>query len=670
MTPMFSVRPMIWVLAIVAFTLALPAHAVRLSSTGANNEYVGVANYAFSYSSVPYTLTASCTNGSARDSAWKVIPASCDTTTDSSCWADTCEGCNFADAYISLSSMRKGLLNYYARDHKDGDQGVCTFEIGTSSFSINFNYQDTGVDFSLSLVPGTSTGEAGWITSGSCPPASPPASADVLPQSFSANVDPESQYNLICNEDFLVSLAADPSISNGAMISVVNNVNALSTGAQELPSAVEMTATRASSGALSSQEEGARTLSNRTTDSGRWLVTSDAAGREVRGALISGASLDTTELAACHLAGDDGSLDPVDRHYLYDCVLASLDGTSTRNEAITLPGSLLRVRPLKGPVPPVLATDVDVVSYVNIAISEFAKSARVSSTDTSQNIVWHGQGGQSRVVMVKRGSEDQIEVVTHSAKALSPIFMACAASQGGDELNPEYLCKANLRCTGSPCADSSWSVNSKLKLPAALFKNRPCQPDNGVLSMKPFLKVESPGLKGRRDLLKFHSKIVFPAGSVIRPDKTGFRLLVEDARGYTVVDVDVPGNHYAASDRTQSLQPQKPRRDLWQVGRGGKMFTYRSSKPIGGVVPSITMKLTRPRGNEWLVTVTGSRGRLNAQDLLLPLDASLTLNPADQNSGLCSATDFASPTESGNTVGTCSEQPMGPDKGGARIICR
>ena len=47
-------------LVITVLISAPVARAVTLDSSGTNNEYVGVANYAFSYTSVPYTLEGSC----------------------------------------------------------------------------------------------------------------------------------------------------------------------------------------------------------------------------------------------------------------------------------------------------------------------------------------------------------------------------------------------------------------------------------------------------------------------------------------------------------------------------------------------------------------------------------------------------------------------------------
>ena len=670
MNVIVSLHPMRTLLAIFSFAMALPAQAVLLESYEENNQYIGVANYAFSYSSTPLVVSGYCAIGTEENnSSWITIPSSCDTSTDATCWADTCtgDGCSLelnAEATISVGSMRKGLLRYYADNHNDTSQGYCNFSIGTSLFSINFDYEDTGEDFSLSLyaeayVDGVLTivtNSDGWTTSGACPNAT-----NFTASSGSDNVG--SQYNLICNEQFVVSLAADPTISHGAMISVVNAQGSLPSGSQEFSADASVSSQQAFNGsssqeqdsrkgvnrtagplnasnqsiaAIASATEGLRRLSNQTADDRRWLVTSDAEGKEMRGALLSGPSPYTTDLVACQLSGDDGNLDPVQRSYSYDCDLVSLDGTSNRKEVITVPGSVLRPRLLQAPLAEgratrVRATNRDVPSRINVAISDFAKGARLASPDGSKNLVWHGIGTTSRVVMVKRELEDIVEVVTHSPDALTPMFMSCSGANEGRALNPVYACTANLRCTGSPCPSASWSTVSNLTLPLALFKNRPCQPGNGVVAEAPFLEVSNPTTAGP-SYLRFRSTLVFPSGSVVRPDQTGFRLLVQDANGNTVVDADVPATPGGGRGPMNT----------WKIDGGGERFTFQSSNFRGALRPKVTIERGVGR-DEWLVSVSGGTlSDLNDLGLNFPLTASLTLQPADQNSGLCTATEFAS----------------------------
>ena len=85
-----------------------------------------------------------------------------------------------------------------------------------------------------------------------------------------------------------------------------------------------------------------------------------------------------------------------------------------------------------------------------------------------------------------------------------------------------------------------------------------------------------------------------------------------------------------------------PELDTWQVDGGGERFTFQSSKFSGALRPKVTIERGDGR-NEWLVSVSGGTlSDLNDLGLNFPLTASLTLQPADQNSGLCTATEFAS----------------------------
>ncbi len=649
-----STRRFAQALIVLGFAFALPAQAVQLDSSGENDEYVGVANYAFSYSSTPYELTGYCYNGDARDSQWWVIPSSCDPASDSSCWATTCEDCNNAEAYISMGSMRKGLLHYYAKDHKDDDQGICNFYIGSSSFSINFDYEDTGVDFSLSLE----AGDGSWTTSGYCPSTAPAPGIGAVAQSFETNTDPSSQSNLICNEDFIVSLAADPLISNAAMISVINNPGSLTSGAQEfMPPARAMKAGDRAEGLVSLDAH--RRFSNRGIDSSRWLVAANSEGDDVRGVLISREPSVRTEFAACQLTGDDGNPDLVDRKYNYECDFAALDGTSERHESLVLPGIFLRVRDRVGDLSPSPPTAADVVPQIAVAIRDFAPDARVVSADGLGTKVWHAESSGSRVMMVKRSALGKIDAVTHSPGGLSPSFMTCSPLGGGDELNPDYSCVANLRCTGSPCPLESWSVGSRLELPRALFKSRPCPPGQGVTAQESRLKLTRLNGVDGDGKLKFRSEMRFADGATVRPDETGFRLLVEDANGHTVVDLDIPGNGKSSARSGGGRRGKK--RGRWKVEDGGKEFSYKARKSMGGIVPKVEIEREGRRGNAWEISVIGTRGQFDADMLVLPLSASLTLDPGDQNSNVCAVADFSG----GDDKRGCRK-----NKKGSKITCR
>lgn len=626
--------------------IAPAAWAVRLDSSGSNDEYIGLANFAFSYASVPYTMVTSCYLAGARDSSWE-IPVQCASSGDP-CWATV------SGTTVEQGSMRKALLHYYAKNHKDSGQGYCDIAIGTTSFQINFDYQDTGTDFSLSLIPIAGAGYASTCPTREFSPTDP-----ALTQQFYENTDVNDSSNLICNDDFVISLAADPEVSNGAMVTVVNNLYGLSQAVQEAPTttAVQVVQVAAlGSKSASAAATARRRLSNRITEQGRWLVVSDSEGNRFDGILVSGDNDSTTadeaEIVLCRKSGDDGNPDPVMANYDYDCSLQSLDGTSARTASYTLPGTQLRALPLLTPPPagPVSAVRSGVVGLVRTAVQRLSKTARLGSLDEEGSLVWHGTTDQNvRVVMFQHGDDKALEMVTHASEAASPSFMSCS-QQSLDERNMTHVCQANLRCAGGPCLSETWSAPSEVEFPLALFKPRPCPAGQGVPATNPSLKLKKLGERAGDARLVFESGYVPSAGNgALRPDQTGFRLLVEDAQGNTVVDLDIPptepnsgeGTHRRRGGRDDDDDRHKGgRRNGWRVDDDGEEFRFRSRESIGGAVPRVEIERIDDDSEEWRIRVRGREGMFDGDDLELPLTARFTFEPQDPNSNQCAAADF------------------------------
>ena len=330
---------------VLALSLTTPAYAVLLDSSGSNNEYIGVANFAFSYAASPLELTGSCYLYGADDSTWEA-PSTC-TSNGEGCWATTCDDCYGASAYVQVGSMRKALLHYYARDHKDDGQGECFFTAGSSSFIVSFDYEDTGVDFSLSLIPD----DDGWTWgNGDTCPYQPGATSGPLMQLFSANTDVSNAYNLICTEDLIVSLSADPEVSNGAMLVVTNNPYGLLSGVQEVPGT--SSATRRPGARAGQSTSSGRRLADRATEEGRWLVVGDGSANSFQGILMSEDKSDpTVEFVSCEAGSTPADSKAGSGDQAYSCTFVSQDGTSTRTQSLSLPDHQLRPRPLAGPVP-------------------------------------------------------------------------------------------------------------------------------------------------------------------------------------------------------------------------------------------------------------------------------------------------------------------------------
>ena len=137
-----------------------------------------------------------------------------------------------------------------------------------------------------------------------------------------------------------------------------------------------------------------------------------------------------------------------------------------------------------------------------------------------------------------------------------------------------------------------------------------------------------------------------------RPDESGFRFLVEDAAGDTVVDLDIPGDGVGKKRRGAGL---------WKVSKRGRRFEYRSRKSIGGIVPRVTIEQDKKNAKRWKVKVRGRNGIFDGDDLALPLTVSASLSPNTAPREACFATD-----ESEQADKTRCRR----GKGGRSITCR
>ena len=633
---------------VLALSLTTPAYAVLLDSSGSNDEYIGVANFAFSYAASPLELTGSCQLYGADDSFWEA-PSTCSSNGEA-CWATTCDDCNGAAAYVQVGSMRKALLHYYARDHKDDGQGQCFFTAGTSSFSVSFDYQDTGVDFSLSLSPG---GGPDWTSEDGdlCPYESSATSGPLL-QRFYANTDVNSAYNLICNEDVIVSLSADPDVSNGAMLVVTNNPYGLQSGVQEVSDS--SSATRRPGTRAGQSTSSGRRLADRATEEGRWLVAGDGSGNSFQGILISEDEKDpTVEFVACETGSTPKASQAGSGDQAYSCTFVSQDGTSTRTQSLSLPDHQLRPRSLAGPVPgprngaPAPGTALGILKSIEAIAplghvassiqpepSGETRSSESTSEEGSRPVVWQGGDSKRQIMMVQDRSIEALEVVSHVEGALSPGFMSCT-ERDEDPRNLEYLCRAANRCLGAPCSAGEWNAGQVMEFPKALFKDRPCRPGEGGEVQKARLTLNGLGKKGDRARLRFRSTVAFEEGADVSPQSDGFRLLIEDALGKTVVDVDLPPAETLKASGRRAGQAQG-----WKVRRKGDLLQYSTADDNGGVVPRVKIQKRGKASNVWAIDVKGRKGLFGQDELTLPLSASLSLDSKDPNSDVCAVVPF------------------------------
>ena len=664
---------------LVATSLATTASGVLLDSTGKNNEFIGVANLTNSYAYRPYDLVGICYNNTARDVSWTVPkncsesnPEICWATTcspDESCWATDCAGCMDVppdcpqcvnpSLYISVASRHKAELQYFAKNHKEVGQGLCVFTIGDSSFSLSFEFRQTGIHFSLFLWDPSGTT---WHTGNpqtSCPSVPQLRRVDEPFATFEyPNTEVTDQENLICNNNFIVSLAADPEISNGAMLTVTNNIYGLLMGVQEARAEFPRTPGETRVGEEAPTER--RRLANRVTEHGRWLVTGDGEGKGFRGVLSAvgpSGSLGerAPEFVACERSISGGGERPVLEDDDYACHFSSEDGTQTRMESLRLPGTLLRARPLAGPEGSLgnEAPETWFGAGVLSRISELSRRARVAvpgeDTEGMSPIVWHADSADRSIMMVQDRPADRLEIVHHSLQGRSPVFTTCE-ELSEDPRNLDYVCRSSTRCIGAPCPPEAWSAGRVMEFPKALFKSRPCQLGGGGIVEKARLDLKRLGASQRAPGLRFRSTVSFEDEAEVKPQDNGFRLLVEDAKGRTVVDVDVPSVNSVGKRDTRSGRSRG-----WRVRKDGEVLEYRAGTSNGGVVPRVKIRKRGKRLNRWEIDVKGQRGVFGEDELALPLFASLSLDVEDTNTNSCAVIPFVEPSPTRPGGGSASE---------------
>ncbi len=655
----------------LSFVAVPTAQAVRLTSSGSNDEYVAVSNYAFSYSSTPLELIGVCNTNGAKDSSWDA-PSTCDDSGEN-CWAVS--GGGGESASLEVKSMRKAFFHYYAKDHKASGQGTCTFYIGSTYFGLSFDYESTGVDFTLSLQV-LDTGDSTWRGGAGevCYETGTGGSGSVNGIGYSTEDSHDEQLNTICNEDYIISLVADPEISDGAGIAVINSPYGLQQGVQSAPST---SSSLAKAGEFTPEPAGRRRFADRVSPEGRWLVTSDSEGETMNGVLVSGTEESIVEFATCSQTSSNDNDDPGLASYIYNCDFISEDGTSKRSEQVSLLGTHMRARALSAPnkIREVRTSGTEIAIGTGSAIRQLAEIARVTRLEPTSNkkkgsielsssssdgdvVVWHAVTKTGRIAMLQYEQAGRLEIVRHSSKSLSPSFTTCSEFSQ-DQRTGKYLCQGNLRCTGDDCPETSWSAASIVDFPNALFKNRPCQVGQGKHAIKPKLRLAKLGRPGNKARLKFDTSFQLAPGEKVRPDKDGFRFLVEDADGSTVVDLDLPSN--SASRNTRNAGNKHRDEGPWSVSKDKRSFRYRS-KGADGMVSTVKIKRSDKRTNEWSVGVFGKKGIFGNDKLLLPLRASLSLDPTDSNSPSCSSVNFSQDDQP-----DCLQQE---DDGGSKIICR
>ena len=101
-----------------------------------------------------------------------------------------------------------------------------------------------------------------------------------------------------------------------------------------------------------------------------------------------------------------------------------------------------------------------------------------------------------------------------------------------------------------------------------------CDPcTGGIEAYKPLLKATNFATAAGDDKLKYKAKLIFDDAVSISPQTQGFRLLVEDASGDVLIDLDIPAGLYDPIARSG-----------WIPTPNGKKFQYITETPVDGML--------------------------------------------------------------------------------------
>ena len=241
--------------ALISALIALPAAAALLSSGGSNDNHVGVVNYAHSYDGDTIVLNVDCTHGSARNSEFKA--ATFCKSGSGSCAAHSSTANN--NASLSIPPHQKGDLYYYASNHSGSGQGTCAVSLDAetagnlATFTLDFNYYSNDQDaFTVSFRDLS----AGWVPTdqsgagAACPGTGVAGASGPTAKGITTNNKPAVAQNVICNEDFIVSLVSGGPrsgcpgcypVNHGALLTLNNNPGGLQQAWQESLAALGIT---------------------------------------------------------------------------------------------------------------------------------------------------------------------------------------------------------------------------------------------------------------------------------------------------------------------------------------------------------------------------------------------------------------------------------------------
>jgi len=138
------------------------------------------------------------------------------------------------------------------------------------------------------------------------------------------------------------------------------------------------------------------------------------------------------------------------------------------------------------------------------------------------------------------------------------------------------------------------------------------------------------------DLLSFEGRLLapHPFDPPLDPAAVGVGVVVEDAAGTRVVDVQVPGGAFDPATKVG-----------WKASRSGRSWTFvdRSDAPRAGITRIAIRDLSSKQPGLVQFRVTGKRGSYALDPAEVPLSGLLILDPPTAETGQCGTASFEAP---------------------------
>ncbi len=154
----------------------------------------------------------------------------------------------------------------------------------------------------------------------------------------------------------------------------------------------------------------------------------------------------------------------------------------------------------------------------------------------------------------------------------------------------------------------------------------------GVKLRKTVLRFAKLATPPGDDKLLLKGRLLFnPARPAIDPLANGMRLIIENAQGARLFDIDLPGGPLVGSGRG------------WRLNDAGTVFVFKSPTPVGGLVRRARVKLPPAKPKRIDIRIDGRGLDLVQAAAAAPARVVALIDPPGARAGRCAETAFPGP---------------------------